>query len=123
MGGVPGRFEQCYNAQAVVTADSLLVVVAQTGVPSLEQAKLQSDRLLANLVNIPAAVITAEASYHAVYDHCTAKYLAQAWVKVTALSLGDQGVHGNAHMIMLEKNNLQVAAVIARWLARTVPAR
>jgi hypothetical protein len=86
-------------------------------------AKLQSDRLLANLVNIPAAVITAEASYHAVYDHCTAKYLAQAGVKVTALSLGDQGVHGNAHMIMLEKNNLQVAAVIARWLARTVPAR
>jgi ubiquinone/menaquinone biosynthesis C-methylase UbiE len=32
-------------------------------------------------------------------------------------------IHGNAHMIMLEKNNLQVSAVIARWLARTVPAR
>jgi len=79
-------------------------------------------RRLANLVNIPAAVITAEASYHAVYDHCTAKYLTQAGVKVTALRLGDQGLHGNAHMIMLEKNNLQVAAVIAGWLARTVPA-
>jgi pimeloyl-ACP methyl ester carboxylesterase len=80
-------------------------------------------RRLANLVNIPAAVITAEASYHAVYDHCTAKYLTQAGVKVTAFRLGDQGIHGNAHMIMLEKNNLQVAAVIAGWLARTVPAR
>ena len=80
-------------------------------------------RRLANLVNIPAAVITAEASYHAVYDHCTAKYLTQAGVKVTAFRLDDQGIHGNAHMIMLEKNNLQVAAVIAGWLARTVPAR
>jgi len=26
-------------------------------------------------------------------------------------------------MIMLEKNNLQVAGLIAKWLARTIPAR
>jgi len=26
-------------------------------------------------------------------------------------------------MIMLEKNNLQVAGLIAAWLARTIPAR
>jgi hypothetical protein len=44
----------------------------------------------------------------------------QAGVKVTALRLGD---HGNAHMIMLEKNNLQVAGLIAEWLARTISAR
>ena len=80
-------------------------------------------RRLANLANVPALVVTAEASYHAVYDHCTAKYLAQAGVKVTALRLGDHGIHGNAHMIMLEKNNLQVAGLIAEWLARTVSAR
>ncbi|HEY1430274.1 MAG TPA: hypothetical protein VGF39_01365, partial [Stellaceae bacterium] len=71
----------------------------------------------------PALVVTAEASYHAVYDHCTAKYLAQAGVRVTALRLGDHGIHGNAHMIMLEKNNLQVAGLITEWLARTVSAR
>jgi pimeloyl-ACP methyl ester carboxylesterase len=78
---------------------------------------------LANLANVPALVITAEASYHAVYDHCTAKYLTQAGVKVTALRLGDHGIHGNAHMVMLEKNNLQVASLIAEWLARTISAR
>jgi pimeloyl-ACP methyl ester carboxylesterase len=80
-------------------------------------------RRLPNLANVPALVVTAEASYHAVYDHCTAKYLTQAGVKVTALRLGDHGIHGNAHMIMLEKNNLQVAGLIAEWLARTIPAR
>ena len=80
-------------------------------------------RRLANLVNIPAVVITTEASYHAAYDHCTTKYLAQAGVKVTTLRLGDHGIHGNGHMVMLEKNNLQVAGVIARWLARSIPAR
>jgi hypothetical protein len=67
-------------------------------------------------------VITTEASYHAVYDHCTAKYLAQAGVKVAAVRLGDHGIHGNGHMVMLEKNNLQVAGLIVEWLARTIPA-
>jgi pimeloyl-ACP methyl ester carboxylesterase len=80
-------------------------------------------RRLVNLANIPAVVITTEASYHAAYDHCTAKYLAAAGVKVTALRLADHGIHGNGHMVMLEKNNLQVAGIIADWLAHTVPAR
>ena len=98
---------------------------AQPDEPDLVRCWLQQTpaRRLVNLANIPAIVITAEASYHAVYDHCTAKYLTQAGVKVTALRLGDHGIHGNAHMIMLEKNNLQVAGLIAAWLARTIPAR
>jgi hypothetical protein len=64
---------------------------------------------------------------HAAYDRCTAKYLAQAGVKVAALRLGYHGIHGNGHMVMLEKNNLQVADVIAGWLGHTIqrtdPAR
>jgi pimeloyl-ACP methyl ester carboxylesterase len=79
-------------------------------------------RRLSNLATIPMVVITTEASYHAAYDHCTVKYLAQAGVKVTAERLGDHGIHGNGHMVMIEKNNLQVAGVIVDWLARTVPA-
>ena len=76
---------------------------------------------LANLADIPAAIITAEASYHAVYDHCTAKYLTQAGVKVSAFRLGYQALHGNAQMIALEKNSLKVAAMIAGWLAPYYP--
>jgi len=79
-------------------------------------------RRLPNLANIPAVVITTEASYHAAYDHCTAKYLTQAGVNVTALRLGDHGIHGNGHMVMLERNNLQVAGVIAGWLAHAIQA-
>jgi pimeloyl-ACP methyl ester carboxylesterase len=79
-------------------------------------------RRLANLADIPVVVITTEASYHSAYDHCTAKYLAQAGVKVTALRLGDHGIHGNGHMVMLEKNNLQVAGLIVDWLAHAIPA-
>ena len=36
---------------------------------------------LVNLKNIPAVVISAEASYHQLYDHCTVKYLNQAGMK------------------------------------------
>jgi pimeloyl-ACP methyl ester carboxylesterase len=74
-------------------------------------------RRLPNLAGMPVLVVTAEASYHSVYDHCTVKYLSQAGVDVTAMRLADHGVDGNGHMVMIEKNNLQIAALIADWLS------
>lgn len=78
-------------------------------------------RKLANLQNIPVLVVQSEASYHAPYDHCTAKYLRQAGVmKTTFVRLADVGVKGNGHMLMLEKNNMEIAAVAAKWLKENV---
>jgi pimeloyl-ACP methyl ester carboxylesterase len=77
-------------------------------------------RQLPNLQKMPILVITAEASYHAPYDHCTVRYLEQAGVKPTAIRLADQGVRGNSHVMMLEKNNKEIAAVIANWLEKTL---
>jgi hypothetical protein len=77
-------------------------------------------RRLANLTNIPVLVVTAEAAYHAVYDHCTVKYLSQAGVKVTAMRLADHDAHGNGHMVMIEKNNVEIAALLTDWLSHTV---
>jgi hypothetical protein len=47
-------------------------------------------------------------------------YLIQAGVKTTFIRLADRGIHGNGHMMMLEKNNLQIAEVINGWLAETI---
>lgn len=77
-------------------------------------------RQLVNLKIIPVMMVTAEASYHAVYDHCTAKYLTQAGVKVDHVRLRDVGIHGNGHMVMLEKNNLDVAHLIDGWIVKNV---
>ena len=33
------------------------------------------------------------------------------------MRLEDQGIHGNGHMVMLEKNNLEVAAALEKWIA------
>lgn len=75
-------------------------------------------RHLVNLSRFPVLVLVSEASYHAGYDHCTARYLTQADVKTDFLRLGDIGLHGDGHMVMLEKNSSAIAAEIGRWLVK-----
>jgi pimeloyl-ACP methyl ester carboxylesterase len=77
-------------------------------------------RQLPNLQKMPILIVTAEASYHATYDHCTVKYLEQAGVHPTWIKLGDAGIHGNGHMLMLEKNNMEIAETMSRWLSKFV---
>ncbi|MBV8754197.1 MAG: alpha/beta fold hydrolase [Hyphomicrobiales bacterium] len=77
-------------------------------------------RQLVNLKNIPAVVVAAEASYHSVYDHCTVKYLNQAGMKVEYVPLAEKGIHGNGHMVMLEKNNLEIARLLDDWMRNNV---
>jgi pimeloyl-ACP methyl ester carboxylesterase len=79
-------------------------------------------RQLPNLRKVPTLVLTGEASYHAPYDHCTVKYLHQAGVKAAFIRLADLGIRGNSHVMMLEKNNKEIVAVIAGWLDKTLAA-
>jgi pimeloyl-ACP methyl ester carboxylesterase len=79
-------------------------------------------RQLPNLQKMPMAIVHGEASFHAPFEHCTVKFLQQAGVKATWLDLGKQGIHGNGHMMMLEKNNIEVAAAMAKWLDTALPA-
>jgi pimeloyl-ACP methyl ester carboxylesterase len=72
-------------------------------------------RKLPHLADIPILILTSESSYHAPYDHCTAKWLAQAGVKNDFIRLVDHGIRGNGHMMMLEKNNLEISAFIRGW--------
>jgi pimeloyl-ACP methyl ester carboxylesterase len=77
-------------------------------------------RKLPNLASVPVVVVASEASYHASYDHCTAQYLSQAGVKATYVHLPDRGIHGNGHMMMLEKNNLEIAKLVDQWIQKNV---
>jgi pimeloyl-ACP methyl ester carboxylesterase len=90
--------------------------------PNLVRCMLQPEpaRKLANLQGIPVLIFAAEASYHAMYDHCTARYLNQAGVKTDFVRLEEAGLRGNGHMVMIEKNNLDIAAMIDRWVGKNV---
>jgi pimeloyl-ACP methyl ester carboxylesterase len=113
------------NYSPAVTDPSQLSFVRQEkpDAPDLAKCWLQASpaRQLPDLQRTPILVMVGEASFHAPYQHCVVKYLEQAGVHPTWIRLGDIGIHGNGHMMMLEKNNLQVADVIVRWLAKTSP--
>jgi pimeloyl-ACP methyl ester carboxylesterase len=85
--------------------------------PGLVRCFMQAEpaRKLTKLAGIPILIVLSEASYHAPYDHCTAKWLAQAGVQNTFVRLADHGIRGNGHMMMLEKNNLEISALLRRW--------
>jgi pimeloyl-ACP methyl ester carboxylesterase len=75
---------------------------------------------LINFKNIPTLQMSAEASFGAPTAHCNAAFLKQAGVPVDFVRLAEIGIRGNGHFLMLEKNNLEIAAVIAEWLNKRV---
>lgn len=93
--------------QVTPDGEGLITCTLQKGAP----------RRLVALSKIPVMLAVAEASYHAPYDHCTAAYLKQAGVPVDFVRLQDKGLKGNGHMVMIEKNNLEIAGFIHGWLA------
>ena len=107
-----------YNPPLAAGEQLAFVRADQPKGPGLTRCWSQKEpaRKLLALDKIPLLVITSEASYHAPYDDCTVAYLRQAGVTVQQIHLPDVGIHGNAHMMMLEKNNLAIAGVMADWL-------
>ena len=110
-----------YDPPVTGRADLDPVTEAEPQGPELERCVLpKTPHKLVNLVGVPVMVLTSEASYHAGYDHCTVAFLTQAGVTTDWIKLGDRGLHGNGHMMMWEKNNLEIADVIAGWIGAKV---
>lgn len=65
---------------------------------------------------MPVLLVTAEASYHAVYDHCTVAFLRQAGVKVEWMKLLEKGQRGNGHMFFMEKDSREVWKLVEEWI-------
>jgi pimeloyl-ACP methyl ester carboxylesterase len=113
-----------YSPAAASPADIAMAHQDQPDDPNVSRCWLQKApaRQLPNLQKVPILVVTSESSYHRGYDHRTVKYLEQAGVHVTSIKLEDIGIHGNGHMMMLEKNNQQIAAVMSAWLEKATSA-
>ena len=111
-----------YSPPAASAKELAIVREEKADAPDLVRCWMQKPpaRQLPNLQKMPILIVTAEASYHAAYDHCTVKFLEQAGVRPTFIKLGDAGIRGNGHMLMLEKNSADIAGVLARWLSKTV---
>lgn len=77
-------------------------------------------RQLAHLSRVPVLVMTSESGYHTVYDHCTVQFLRDAGVDVTHIRLETNGIHGNGHMMIMERNSDEVAGVVENWVESRV---
>lgn len=75
---------------------------------------------LINMEGIPVLNVSAEASYHRPYAHCTAKWLNQAGVKTQYYNLEDVGFPGNGHQMMSEKDSAGIAKFFMDWLDKNV---
>ncbi|HYC44378.1 MAG TPA: alpha/beta hydrolase [Burkholderiales bacterium] len=112
-----------YSPPAAGPEDLGMTQQAAASGPDLVRCWFQRSpaRELPNLKGIPILIVTSEASYHAAYDHCTSEYLTQAGVKNDFVRLGDVNIHGNGHMMMLEKNNLEIAEFLVKWAQQNIP--
>jgi pimeloyl-ACP methyl ester carboxylesterase len=97
---------------------------SQADGPNMVRCYLQSEpaHKLTQLAKVPIVVLTSEASFRSTYDHCTSKFLTQAGVKNTHVRLENYGIHGNGHMMMLEKNNLEIAKLIEKLIENGMKA-
>ena len=132
--GVPGWYKDgALSRPWGITRNPLTYTPADTKPPQsvlepkadsadLVRCRLQAEpaRQLVNLRTLPTLILVSEASYHAPYDHCTSKYLKQAGVEHTFTRLDEHGIRGNGHMMMLEKNSDEIAALLDRWIRANV---
>jgi pimeloyl-ACP methyl ester carboxylesterase len=77
-------------------------------------------RRLKNLQNIPIAIVTAEASFASPGNPGLAAFFRQAGCQAEELRLAANGLHGNGHMMMVEKNNREVLQTVLGWLGKHV---
>ena len=114
-----------YAPRAAAPADLAFEQQEKADAPDLVRCWLQKApaRQLPNVAKVPVLIVNGEASFHAPFEHCTVKYLQQAGVNAAWINLGKDGVHGNGHMMMLEKNSDEVAGRMAAWLDKALPER
>ena len=95
-------------------------------VPSPEEGvapyKLQAEpaRKLKNLQGIPIVIVTSEGSFASPGNPGGVAYFKQAGCQAEELRLTKLGIHGNGHMMMVERNNRQVLQPILDWMSKTV---
>jgi hypothetical protein len=105
---------------SAASPNDLHTVTVGDNTPGLWSCILQVEpaKQLINVIKVPYVAFTGEASPHITYDHCIINYLRQCGVKADWIKLGEIGIHGNGHFLFLEKNNLEIAAVVHKWISQ-----
>ena len=106
----------------IADPSELKTVEVQPTEPGRDKYLIQAEpaRRLKNLQGIPIGLTTSPASYHYAYDLGTVAFLKQAGCSVTHIELEKIGITGNAHFMMMERNNREVLQPLLNFLQQTV---
>jgi len=77
-------------------------------------------RQLVNMADMRVLAISADGTYHRVFDGCIPKWLNQAGVETEFVRLEEYGISGNGHMMMLELNSNEIIAFIDEWIQENI---
>jgi pimeloyl-ACP methyl ester carboxylesterase len=77
-------------------------------------------RKLPNLKNTKVVFVTADSSFASPGSPGGVAFLKQAGVQAEELRLGDIGIKGNGHMMMVEKNSREVLQPLIDWMKKNV---
>lgn len=113
VAAVPLTFDPPVSSPA-----ELSLVQQEPAAPGAPPVVLQSEpaRKLSNLAKVPIAVVSGEASVFRFTDGPLVDFLRQAGCDAVHIDLAEQGVHGNSHGSMFERNNAEVLAVVTDWM-------
>jgi len=75
---------------------------------------------LASYQNMHILSISAEGTYHRVFDVCIPKWLNQAGAKDDFIRLEEVGIKGNMHEMFLDRNSQEVIKFIDGWIGKNV---
>ena len=64
--------------------------------------------------------ISAEGTYHRVFDSCIPKWLNQAGAIDDFVRLEDVGIHGNMHEMFLDRNSDEIIRLIDGWISKNL---
>ena len=95
-----------------------VVLEEQSDRPDEVRCWMQAEpaRQLVNFQDIRVLAISGNGTYHRVFDGCIPKWLNQAGVETDFVRLEDEGMSGNGHMMMLERNSDDIIAFIHGWI-------
>lgn len=108
----PAELVEQYAATLQAVPPRLMIQRVNIGNSQLKVEKLDAFRNKRVLV----VVGTDDAVHPVELERSIADWFSKNGAKADFLPLGEHGIKGNGHMVMLERNSDQVAEAIARWV-------
>lgn len=114
----PTNYPLTYDPPVTDPSQLAVYLEAQGDQPGEVPCYLQEEpvRQLVNFVDTPVLAISADGTYHRVFDACIPKWINQAGGNAEFVRLEDVGISGNGHMMMLELNSDDIIEFIHNWI-------